>query len=310
MSPLPFFLDCGKLFMEGIRIEKGKGNKMKLAIISDVHANYKALEAFLQYIEKDTVDGIICLGDYITDGPYPQKTLGMLRDMMKKYPCYMVRGNREEYLIHNYYNPQGWKPSSPNGALDYTAEHITEEDIRFFESLESTDKLCLEDYPELTICHGTPGESRGNFMETPSLKETCMEKLDTDYLIGGHSHHQEMFELFGKTYINPGALGLAIDGIGRRAQFAMLLGIEKGGKKAWEAQLISIPYDVDAYLEAFTQCGLDERGMVLTRAVKKTLLTGVNYFYFCVVEAWKLTGKVVSETPEEIWNQVAEKLEV
>ena len=147
-------------------------------------------------------------------------------------------------------------------------------------------------------------------METPKLKEKCMDELDTAYMIGGHSHNQETFELFGKRYINPGSLGLAIDAVGKRAQFAILIGIEKGGKKEWEAQLLSIPYDVDSYLEAFTECGLDERGKVLTRAVKKTLVTGINYFYYSVVEAWKLTGKVVSETPEEIWDKVAEIMEV
>ncbi len=40
---------------------------MKLAIISDVHGNYKALEAFLAYIGVHPVDGIICLGDYDVD---------------------------------------------------------------------------------------------------------------------------------------------------------------------------------------------------------------------------------------------------
>ena len=36
---------------------------IKIAVISDIHGNYKALEAFLKYIEEHTVDGIICLGD-------------------------------------------------------------------------------------------------------------------------------------------------------------------------------------------------------------------------------------------------------
>lgn len=51
---------------------------MKLAVISDVHGNYKALEAFLAYIGKNPVDGIVCLGDYVTDSPYPQRTMELL----------------------------------------------------------------------------------------------------------------------------------------------------------------------------------------------------------------------------------------
>lgn len=283
---------------------------MKLAVISDIHANYKALETFVKYIEDDKPDGIIMLGDYLTDGPYPERTLEMLRKLMDKYTCYMVRGNREEYLIQNFHSPQGWKPSSPTGALYYTARNITPEDIAFFEDLPISKKIQIEDYPVLTICHGTPDNSRGNFLEDEEIRENCMKALETEYMLGGHSHNQEIDMRYEKTYINPGALGLAIDGIGRRAPFAMLYGEEQNGKKIWRPELFSIPYDVDSYLKDFSECGLDEWGKVLTRAVKKTILTGVNYFYFCVVEAWKLCGKTPSETPEDIWDKAAEKLEV
>ena len=34
----------------------------RIALISDIHGNYKALEAFLQYIAGHPVEGIICLG--------------------------------------------------------------------------------------------------------------------------------------------------------------------------------------------------------------------------------------------------------
>ena len=79
---------------------------MKLAVISDVHGNYKALEGFLKYIEEHPVDGIVCLGDYVTDSPYPLRTMKLLYGMMEAYDCYMLRGTREDYLIHNFYKTQ------------------------------------------------------------------------------------------------------------------------------------------------------------------------------------------------------------
>ena len=57
---------------------------MRVAVISDIHGNYKALEAFLSYIEEHSVDAIIGLGDYVTDSPYPQRTLSMICEMEKK----------------------------------------------------------------------------------------------------------------------------------------------------------------------------------------------------------------------------------
>lgn len=281
---------------------------MKLAVISDIHGNYKALEAFLKYIEAHPVDGIICLGDYLTDSPYPQRTMKLLYDMQKKYPCYMVRGNRENYLLDNAKEDAGWKPSSSNGVLYYTAQNVTEGDLAFFAGLPEEKNLVFEGYPELYICHGTPGKVRGNVTVEEGLRDRALQEISQDYLLGGHSHHQEIYEAFGKTYVNPGSLGISMDGVGGCVPFAVLMS-EKGGKEDnWMVELLSIPYDVDNFLQDFSECGLDEYGMVLNRAVKKSLVTGINYFYMAVEAAVKEGGCFVNQVPEEVWNKVADKL--
>lgn len=279
---------------------------MRVAVISDIHANYKAFEAFLAYIEKHPVDAVIGLGDYVTDSPYPQRTLGMLYNLQKKLPCYLLRGNREEYLLNNDREPQGWHYCSPNGALYYTSQNVTREDLEFFESLPTVKRVQIGDCPELMICHGAPDAVRGNFEFELELKDRVMRELPTEYLLGGHSHHQEATVVHGKMYINPGALGLAIDNVGGRAEFAIL----EGNKESWKPQLISIPYDLDGFLQDFTECGLDDYGMILNRAVKKTLQTGKNYFFHAVCEAIKLSGKPLPEIGEDIWQQVAVNLEL
>lgn len=279
---------------------------MRVAVISDIHANYKALEAFLAYIEERPVDAVIALGDYVTDSPYPERTMQLLYGMMEKYPCHLIRGNREEYLLDNAKIPQGWHICSPNGALYYTSLHVTREDLEFFDSLPSTDRVQLGDCPELTICHGAPGEIRGNFIFQKELKDKVMRELPTKYLLGGHSHRQEACEMYGKLYVNPGSLGLAMADKGGHAEFAIL----EGDVNGWKPQLISIPYDLEGFLKDFAESGLEEYGMVLTRAVKKMLCTGRNYFYEAVCEACKISGKPLPETNEDVWQQVAKKLEL
>lgn len=279
---------------------------MRVAVISDIHGNYKALEAFLEYIEKYPVEAVIGLGDYVTDSPYPQRTMELLYQMREKYPCYFVRGNREEYLLDNDQNPQGWHISSPNGALYYTSLHITEKDLVFFESLPMVKKLQLGECPALMICHGAPENIRGNFVFQPDLKDKVMRELDCGYLLGGHSHHQEAVEMYGKWYINPGSLGLAMCERGGCAEFALL----EGDGEGWKPQLVSIPYDLEGFLQDFTESGLDEYGMVLTRAVKKMLCTGRNYFYEAVCVACEISGKSLPQVEEAVWQQVAEQLEL
>lgn len=280
---------------------------MKVAVISDIHSNFKAFEAFLEYIEAHPVDAIIGLGDYVTDMPYPRRTLDMLYGLMKKYPCTILRGNREEYLLNHRKQDQGWHISSPSGALLYTYENITDEDMDFFEGLPTVmDKVKLGDCPELTLCHGAPEEVRGNLKYDLALQDKVMKELPTRYLLGGHTHHQEVVSLYDKSYINPGSLGLAIDEKGGHADFAIL----EGNKDGWNAELISIPYDLEGMLKTFAESGVDEYGLVLNRAVKKTMETGTNWFYFAAMDAMKLSGKPLQQVDEDIWDQVAAKLEL
>lgn len=279
---------------------------MKVAVISDVHGNYKALEAFLAYVEKHPIDAVIGLGDYITDSPYPGRTLSIVYEMEKRYPCYLLRGNREEYLLDNRRQDQGWHISSPNGSLYYTSQRVTDRDLDWMENMPSEMVLELGNCPALTLCHGAPGVIRGNFEFDRPLKEQSMEQLQTQYLLGGHTHHQELDRLYGKTYLNPGSLGLPIDEQGCHAQFAVM----EGNSRSWEIELLTIDYDVEGFLKDFRESGIEQYGLYLTRAVEKTLVTGHNYFYYSVCEACKISHKALPDTSEEVWRQVAEKLEL
>ena len=169
----------------------------------------------------------------------------VLREMQEEFPCYLVRGNREEYLLENLRHPQNWKAgSSTSGLLDYTFRNLTGQDLEFFEQLPTDGVLigkmhesgrlipvfvpqeeiipdtCRESlFPALRLCHGAPGELRGNFGLHPELLLSHLENLDAAILLGGHSHKQEQREYAGKTYLNPGSLGNALDGVGGHAHF-------------------------------------------------------------------------------------------
>ncbi len=284
---------------------------MRLAVISDIHGNYKALEAFVNNIEALRVEGkgideILCLGDYFTDGPDPQRVMRMLKDMSREYPCHFVLGNREEYLLNNINSPQGWKPSSPSGMLHFVAERLTSEIVEFMEQLPLTKRLQYENLPELLICHGSPTDTRCNFMEDPGMQAKNMKALEVPYLIGGHTHRQETALLYHKTYLNPGALGMAIDAVGGKAPFAIM----EGEQGKWSIELKSIDYDIDGYLKDFEESGMAASGFVLARATKKTLLTGVNYFFKAVMEATRKTGLPIPQVPEQVWEEVARDLEI
>lgn len=50
--------------------------------------------------------------------------------------------------------------------------------------------------------------------------------------------------------------------------------------------------------------------MVLSRCLKKTLQTGLDYFYAAVCEAVRISGEPVPKIREQVWEQAAERLGV
>ena len=241
---------------------------IRVAVISDIHGNYMALEAFLEYLGKHPVDGILCLGDYVTDSPYPERTMELIGRMREGYPCVMVRGNREEYLLENQKKSQGWKPSSANGALYYTALHLPKEAMAFLKGLPREVVFSKDGCPETYLCHGTPGQIRGNVTFGQGSRERALGEIEQKYLFGGHSHHQEIFTQGEKTYLNPGSL------------------------------------------RDFRISGLEEDGKILCRAIKKTLVTGINYFYQSILEVQKESALPLAQIPESAWETVAVRLEL
>src|SRR5438552_4743356 len=64
---------------------------MRVAIISDIHANLAALEAVLQAVEGEQPDEIWCLGDLVGYGPRPNECCELVRARVQ----ICLRGNHD-----------------------------------------------------------------------------------------------------------------------------------------------------------------------------------------------------------------------
>ena len=64
---------------------------MKVAIISDIHANVIALKAVLKDIEEQQVDSVYCVGDLVGYAPFPNEVIDLIKE--KNIPT--VMGNYE-----------------------------------------------------------------------------------------------------------------------------------------------------------------------------------------------------------------------
>ena len=272
---------------------------MKLAVISDLHGNYYALAKVLAFLRSQEIDGIIGLGDFVTDGPFPQRMMRVLREMQEEFPCYLVRGNREEYLLENLRLPT-------DGVLIGKMHESGRLIPVFVPQEEIIPDTCRESlFPALRLCHGAPGELRGNFGLHPELLLSHLENLDAAILLGGHSHKQEQREYAEKTYLNPGSLGLALDDVGGHAHFAILT-LENS---TWQIECFQIPYDLEGYLAEFDRAELETHGSVLARSLKRTLTCGINYFYLTVKRVRELADALaLTDLDEELWEKAEREL--
>ena len=287
---------------------------MKIGIISDIHSNYRAFKVCLDYFEKEKADYYLLLGDYVSDTPCPEKVMELLYELRKDHRVYIIRGNREEYFIENRRCDQGWTDNSATGNLAYTRERLTDRDLDFFESLPVSDRLCLQGYPSITFCHGSPASAREHIYMNTDVSDKWLEEIDTDYLIAGHTHQRCKCSYKGKTYINTGSCGIPIHNAGR-AECVMLTGIEKDGKADWNVEMLSLPYDVRALIDEMFTSGLYDRAHWFMNANIQTLTSGIDRASAMVGEAHRIAGTKFdysfAGTPsEDCFEQAAKNLNI
>lgn len=80
--------------------------KMRIAVLSDIHGNYIALQECIDYALNRGIDTFILLGDYVGELAYPQKTMEILYSLKQKYNCFFIKGNKEDYWMN--YNLRGY----------------------------------------------------------------------------------------------------------------------------------------------------------------------------------------------------------
>src|SRR5215471_15401857 len=82
---------------------------MALGLISDIHADIRALETTLRRLEAADVDQIICVGDLVGYGTEPNFVAALLHN--QRIPC--IRGNHDRWALERrqVIGLRGWSPA-------------------------------------------------------------------------------------------------------------------------------------------------------------------------------------------------------
>lgn len=123
-----------------------------IAVISDIHGNYVALEQCLAHAASNQANACLFLGDYVSELAYPERTMRLLYETAKKYHCMFIRGNKEDYWDRFRAGGEaGWAyGNSTSGALLYAYRALTSRDFGFFSQMPASrqSRLCWNCIPQ------------------------------------------------------------------------------------------------------------------------------------------------------------------
>jgi predicted phosphodiesterase len=102
---------------------------MRLALISDIHANIEALDATLDDIATQSVDRIVCLGDIVGYNRDAAKCIARLRSA----DCVCVAGNHDLAVCGRISTHEFSKAAAR--AVAWTREQLAQEDLDFLSKL-------------------------------------------------------------------------------------------------------------------------------------------------------------------------------
>ena len=230
----------------------------------------------------------------------------LLYELSLLYPCYWIRGNREEYLLaYQDHREEEWEESSSTGALLYTYNNLSRKELDFFRSLPISDVITLEGCKPLCIFHGSPKDAKELLKQDNGKAEYYLKERAESYLLGGHTHHQCEIRCDGKVFWNPGALGIPF-GVKGKTIFAVLTSKTDG----WDCEWVTIPYSIEAEIKQFEESGLNRMAKIYALVTRLSLIEGRNIMLETVTLANRLAKQEGIEKkglkiPEKYWEDAA-----
>ncbi len=269
---------------------------MKIAFISDIHGNIDALNAIVEELEKTEIYGIAFLGDYITDFPYHNEVLTKMQELSRKYRTWIVKGNREDYIIDHYNGKyRNWTFSNTSATLLYTFESLLIQHLGYISNMPNELVINLRGYKPIYIRHRVKRE------EWPKHP----------YVVSGHFHYDFEAEKPGtKKYILNSA-GLAYNGTpGAHYAIATSIGEE------WIITRHVVDYDRKALIRKVRKHKVYRYPSKWMMMVCKTLETGNGYLsaYWttalqrCVERGIGSMDMQLEDIPNSIWREVRTEL--
>jgi diadenosine tetraphosphatase ApaH/serine/threonine PP2A family protein phosphatase len=228
---------------------------MRIAVLSDIHANPVALDAVLA--DAGAVDGVWHLGDVVGYGPDPNGVIDRLRGA----GAVGVRGNHDAAAIGgseiDWFNPDARR------AMEWTRTALSSDSVDWLSS--QPERRSIEG---CDLVHGSPRQPLWEYVTSAAVAADNLELLQDPIGLHGHTHIPVAWLQAGESIeglsprdgaalrlegrralVNPGSVGQPRDG-DPRASYMVL--DPAAGTMTWHR----VAYDVESVQAAMRATGL------------------------------------------------------
>jgi predicted phosphodiesterase len=248
---------------------------VRLAIISDIHANLPALEAVLEDAESTQPDQLWCLGDVVGYGAQPDECTSLIAER-----CELCLVGNHDLAVLGELDDSAFSPTAA-AAVRWTRETARPQTIEFLRGLEPADEG-----REVALYHASPRDPVWEYVLWPDQAAECIEAQAARISLVGHSHVALFFVTAddegrspappgqgierrdpakgaqagagtrldlseGRWLINPGSVGQPRDGDPRAAWLEL-------DTDVWEVTYHRTEYEIDRAADAITANELPE----------------------------------------------------
>jgi predicted phosphodiesterase len=247
---------------------------LRLAIVSDIHANLPALEAVLADAQAAGPDQLWCLGDVVGYGAHPDECARLVAER-----CELCLVGNHDLAVLGELDDSAFSPAAA-AAVRWTQETAKPETIEFLRGLAPADEA-----REVALYHASPRDPVWEYVLWPDQAAECIAAQAARVSLVGHSHVALFFVMAedgdrgaaprhviqprdvakgaqaaggtrldlseGRWLINPGSVGQPRDGDPRAAWLEL-------DTDAWEVTYHRTKYEIDRAADAITASELPE----------------------------------------------------
>ncbi|MBN2859399.1 MAG: metallophosphoesterase family protein [Sphaerochaetaceae bacterium] len=221
---------------------------MRIALLSDIHANIYALEAVLLDAQHRSLDRYAVLGDIIYFGLYPRETLERLETLD---PLVFIKGNTDaniedltDIVVTSTFESYLFDVAT------FTYQALSEDQRQRIQRSPIALETIIEKR-RMLFCHGSPYSFTDSLLPDGECAGELAEKIArerAELILCGHTHIPGDFVVSDHRVINPGGIGYSFNG-DTRAHYA-ILDIQE---KHIEVEFHQVVWDTHRYQRELSQ---------------------------------------------------------